>query len=184
MIQEGIVYRVRGKGAYIRRKLTSLRHDFTKLTSVTQELKSRGFTPSAKLLHRTVRQADKKIAAKLNIAEGDDYIAVERIRFADRKVAVLNKQNFRMSSIEKATVEDLSGSLFDYWATIGITISYAKTSIRASVLTQREVPELDSEVVPFIFVEEIYYNDIGEVFCYVTDYYSNEIFSFDLIRTR
>jgi GntR family transcriptional regulator len=184
LIQEGIVYRIRGKGAYIRFELTTLRHDLANLFSVTNELKSRGLIPTTKLKYRAVRQANEHVAAHLNIKEGDDYVEIERIRYADGKVAVFNRHHFNVNTIEDATDDDLCGSLFDYWTNSGINISYAKTEIRASVLTKRDIPDLCCELAPFIKLTETYYNDIGDVLCYTIDYYSDEIFSFDLIRRR
>ncbi|SHF44298.1 GntR family transcriptional regulator [Vibrio gazogenes] len=184
LIQEGVVYRVRGKGAYLRRGLTSLNLDLTKLFSVSDAIKSCGLSPKTILKYKHVKTASQLVASKLNIDEGDKYVEIKRLRYANDKIAVFNIHHFRLHAIEHASDDALCGSLFDYLEETGKSISYAKTKIKSVVLTQRDIPEMDVALEPFILLEETYYSDSGEVFCYTEDYYSDEIFSFDIIRRR
>ncbi|WP_432456185.1 GntR family transcriptional regulator [Agarivorans sp. QJM3NY_29] len=184
LIQEGVVYRVRGKGAYLRSGLTTLNLDISKLFSVTDAIKCCDAMPSTDLRYTKVKSADQHIANKLNINVGENYLEIERVRYADGKVAVFNRHSFKMDALSGASTEDLCGSLFDFLEKSGNTISYAKTKIRSTVLTRRDIENLESEIASFILLEEIYHSDQGEVFCYTNDYYADDTFSFDIIRRR
>ena len=183
LIQEGRVYRIHGKGSFLRARLSTLKLDISKLFSVTNAIKCVDSNPHTVLKYKRIVPACKDIAKKLGILEGELCIEMNKIRYADENIAVYNKNIFRFDVLSGASDEELSGSLFEYFNKNKIPISHARSKVRPAILTRAELPELQNEIELFLLLDEIYFSDDSKVIGVTHDYYASSIFTFEIIRT-
>nr|WP_314267218.1 GntR family transcriptional regulator [uncultured Moellerella sp.] len=183
--QEGIVYKIQGKGTFLRAKVHTLKNGIDTLFSVTEAITNCGCEPKTTRVSIQRIQADKMLAAKLQMPEGTACYQIHRVRTADNIVAVYNVNIFPVTVLgEHVLPKDLENSLFVYLESQGHIVSQARSNIKPTVLTRRDIPELESELRPFLLFDEVYYNTKGEIIGYTNDFYNSEIFHFDIIRKR
>ena len=80
---EGAVYRIQGKGTFLRRPQNKITQVFTRLTSFTEDMLSRGMTAGSRILLTEQVAASAEIAEKLDLAPGAPVILFRRLRLAD-----------------------------------------------------------------------------------------------------
>lgn len=77
---EGRIVRMQGRGTFVATpKVTQT----LQLTSYTQDMRSQGLRPGARLIDVTVTEAEADVAARLDIEEGAPATRVERVRYAN-----------------------------------------------------------------------------------------------------
>ena len=106
---EGVVEKQQGKGTFVSQPKIS--HKFVTVVSFTEELIARGIKPSSKLLTQEIRKADKEVAEKLKIKEGDPIIYIERLRYGNGKLLGYNLSRvplFMCPGLEKLKIGDES----------------------------------------------------------------------------
>lgn len=81
LVQEGLVYRLRGRGAFVR----SLRivQELTALTGFVEDMLELGHRPLARLVKAEQVPANETVAAKLNLPIGETVTYIERVRLAN-----------------------------------------------------------------------------------------------------
>ena len=67
---EGAVYRIQGKGTFLRRPQNKITQVLTRLTSFTEDMLSRGMTAGSRILLTEQVAASAEIAEKLELAPG------------------------------------------------------------------------------------------------------------------
>ena len=83
LVEQGLVVRKRGSGNYIAPKLEQ---PLTRLTSFSEELHQRGFTPSSRWLSRGITAAAPDEQLSLGLSTGARVVRLERLRLADEVV--------------------------------------------------------------------------------------------------
>lgn len=81
--QEGYLYRVQGKGTYVKGDQES--QDLISITSCTQDVERLGMKPSRKVLHSDVILADKKRQRALSLSDKDKVFFLSRVYYADEE---------------------------------------------------------------------------------------------------
>lgn len=81
MVNEGYLYRIQGKGTYVKGKVTQ--QDLYSLVSMTRDIASTGKTPSRKVLRCEIIESYPTRASELNILTTDKLLVLDRIYFAD-----------------------------------------------------------------------------------------------------
>jgi GntR family transcriptional regulator len=88
LVQEGICYRMKGKGTFISNAKIS--QDFAKqILSFNEEMLSKGLTPSTKILALEVQRANEETAQALAIQAGTELVYMKRLRSANGDALVL-----------------------------------------------------------------------------------------------
>src|SRR6266498_107745 len=77
----GVLRREQGRGTFVAEP--KLAQGPREMTSFTDEMRSRGFHPTSKVLKQDVIKADADIAEKLRVAEGAQVMRLKRLRLAD-----------------------------------------------------------------------------------------------------
>ena len=90
-------------------------------------------------------------------------------------------KNIISDNLEKI---DFKGSLFDLLAQNGHIVSHSESTLRPTMLTKRDFPEMKDSIGLFLLLEEIFYDISGVPVCYSNDYYSSNVFDFKIIRKR
>jgi len=168
LVQEGILYRIQGKGTYVAEPKVKRS---VNLLSFTQEMIEKGMTPATKLVRFANEEVDEKIAEILKLPVGSQVWVFERIRFADEQPMAyqrsilpgkmfpgLNRQLLEAS-------QSLYGVLFEQYKTEihRAEEEYNAVSIRDSVIAD----ELGVMVGDTVFlVKRTSYTKQGEAFEY------------------
>ena len=83
LVEQGLVVRRRGSGNYIAPRLEQ---PLSRLTSFSEELSQRGFTPSSRWLARACTAARPDEQLTLGLSPGSRVARLERLRLADNVV--------------------------------------------------------------------------------------------------
>ncbi|ADD68868.1 transcriptional regulator, GntR family [Denitrovibrio acetiphilus DSM 12809] len=185
LVYQGLLYKVQGKGTFIRQLPVVVKNGIDNLFSVTEAIKAVGYTPSTSRLTMETKEPDPRIAELLDIEETDQCYYLERLRRADDMIAaycieVLPVQVFPSD----ITANDFKGSIFTILNNSGHIMSHTESTLSPVVLTPRDIPELTNPLSLFLLFEEVYYNTQGKPVCYSNDYYSADVFDFRMIRKR
>src|SRR3954452_14523490 len=81
LAQEGIVYRVPGRGTFVARP--PAHRQASSLVSFSEEMLRQGRTPSSRVLVRELRAPDEQQRAGLRLADGVRIVVLRRVRLAD-----------------------------------------------------------------------------------------------------
>ena len=113
LVKEGYLYRQRGKGTFVSRP--KQRHGLAKLTSFSEDMRSRGMAPSSKVLELEVVRVPEHVSGCLEIGKGTLVWKIARLRFADGEPMCIQTSHIPtqlVSTIEIADV-DGEGSLYE-----------------------------------------------------------------------
>jgi GntR family transcriptional regulator len=105
LAQEGLVYRVPGRGTFVAEPATH--RQASNLLSFSEEMRRQGRHPTSRVLSRDVRAPRGEEAARLKLAEGDEVVAVRRVRLADGEPVVVEEAVFPGALAELLTTADL-----------------------------------------------------------------------------
>lgn len=92
LAQEGIVYRVPGRGTFVAKRPVHRQAGF--LLSFTEEMRRRGKRPTSRLLSCTLRPPTAAEASRLGLRSGQDVVALRRLRLADGEPVCLEEAVF------------------------------------------------------------------------------------------
>ncbi|HKW58378.1 MAG TPA: GntR family transcriptional regulator [Candidatus Dormibacteraeota bacterium] len=81
LAQEGLVYRIPGRGTFVGDAPTHRRAN--SLLSFSNEMRRQGRVPSSRTLGRALRAPTREEAARLQLKEGEKVLWLKRIRLAD-----------------------------------------------------------------------------------------------------
>jgi GntR family transcriptional regulator len=126
LVEQGLIVRRRGSGNYIAPRLEQ---PLSKLTSFSEELHRRGYTPSSRWLVRAITSAMPEEQLSLGLSPNARVARLERLRLAD-DVAMA----FEVSILPQDVLpnpEAVKGSLYEYLTKQGNAPSRALQHIRA-----------------------------------------------------
>ncbi|MFD1606175.1 GntR family transcriptional regulator [Oceanobacillus luteolus] len=141
LVSEGLLYRQKGKGTFIAEQ--KFEQDLSGLTSFSEDMKNRGFTPSNKLLHFQTITGNEQIAAILKISEEDAVYEIKRIRMANDEPVALETVYTPQRIVEDMTEQDISTSFYQHLENnLQLQIAYGKQSIEAALANEEEIKQL------------------------------------------
>ena len=147
LVNEGLLYREKGRGTFV--AAPKVEQPLNSMTSFTEDMLSRGMSPSSELLAFEKRNADKAIAAELQLEEGDEVIFVERIRYADSIPMAIERTYLPANIFPGLDKRALQGSLYDYVEnTAGLKIGNAAQRMEAALAKKEDAKLLHVET-PF-----------------------------------
>jgi GntR family transcriptional regulator len=141
LVSEGYLNRQKGRGTFVNKK--KVEQELQGMTSFTEDMVSRGMTPSSKLLSFEILPADKKTAGDLLLAENDQVYKIKRIRLADGAPMALETAYIPVKHVPGLTEENSNQSLYRYIEeNLMLSISEAKQEIEASIANIQEAEDL------------------------------------------
>jgi GntR family transcriptional regulator len=158
LVDQGLVVRKRGSGNYIAPKIEQ---PLSNLSSFSEQLQERGFTPSSQWLRREVVTAEADQQLSLALSPNTRVARLERLRLADEVVMAYEV------SVIPATVlprpEGVSNSLYEHLAKTGHMPVRALQHIRAmnaapALASRLGVPEGQA----VLFITRIGYLESGQ----------------------
>lgn len=158
LVDQGLVVRRRGSGNYIAPKLEQ---PLSRLTSFSEELQQRGFTPSSRWLRKTLTAAAPDEQLTLGLSPGARVGRLERLRLADDVVMA-----YEITVMPEQVLPDpkqVDGSLYEYLALHGKAPVRALQHLRAlnaepHLAELLEVPKGHA----LLFITRVGYLDSGQ----------------------
>jgi GntR family transcriptional regulator len=105
LVNEGHLRRQRGVGTFVSK--SKINQGLSRLSNFTTDMMNKGMKPGAKLLSMEVIPAPKKIAAKLQIPEGEQVVELFRLRIADGEPMALERSYLPYSKVSPIMNEDM-----------------------------------------------------------------------------
>ena len=81
--RQGLVRREPGRGTFL--TVPRMHSNLAYLRSFSEEIERWGYTPGARLVVREEQKADREVASRLALAEGEMVLYVRRLRLADER---------------------------------------------------------------------------------------------------
>ena len=88
LINDGLVYRVQGKGTFV--ATDKMQYGLFGLRSFSEEMRMRGLNPGGKVLDFTQLRPSPRISQALQLKEGQEVFRIERLRTADSEPMALH----------------------------------------------------------------------------------------------
>jgi GntR family transcriptional regulator len=153
----GRVHRIQGSGTYVADPRIS---KTVELTSFSEDMRSRGMTPTSEVISITREHAGAALGQALFLSPGDQVVRIERVRLADNQPMCLETVHLPAAIFDALGPDSLVGSLYDTLAqNAGIKIVEAAQTITASVLDQRQSDFLRVPVLsPTIVITRVSYD--------------------------
>lgn len=182
--QEGLIERARGRGTFIRPR--RVEHELTRLCSVTDDLRARGFRPGTRLLGVAAMPAPPHIAQALDLAEGEPVWEVYRLRLADDEPVSLQWCYLPVAVAPDLDRQDLSGSLWRlYEEQYGRRLQWAEQSVRTRAAAPEEAERLAVEPGdPLFIITRTIYDDRDEPVQYLHSLWRGDRYDFRLRLSR
>jgi GntR family transcriptional regulator len=150
--REGLVYRRKGKGTFLRRRVQL---DLARLCSTTKDMQARGWVPGTRLLGVSLVTASVHIQRQLKIQENPPQVwEIHRLRLSDGEPISLQWSYVSSQRAPGLDQHDLAGSLYDtLHAAYGIELRTAEQVIRTRTATNEEalVLEIPAGAPVFVF---------------------------------
>ncbi|MDF2790312.1 MAG: phosphonate metabolism transcriptional regulator PhnF, partial [Neobacillus sp.] len=112
LVSEGYLKRQKGRGTFVNKK--KVEQELQGMTSFTEDMLSRGMSPSSTLLSFQIIPADKKTATDLRIEVNNFVYKIKRIRLADSAPMALETAYIPVELVPGLTEENSNLSLYQY----------------------------------------------------------------------
>ncbi|MGM0438043.1 MAG: GntR family transcriptional regulator [Bacillota bacterium] len=185
--QEGIIYKVQGKGTFLKRSPVHMENGLEILKSPTEIMKAAGYEIKTIHFPGSPQKPSPDIKENLDLAKDEKIITYKRKRYADQKLVVygedsLSVNNFPDKVPEKIPQESMLNFLED---DLNIKIERAFTEVIPTTLGKKlsELLEVKKDKI-FLLLKQIHYNDKGEAKIFSLDYFNSEAFKFVINRKK
>lgn len=144
LVNDGYLYRQKGKGTFVNRKKFEQR--LQGLTSFTEDMKERGFTPGSRLVSFEIIPSGREMAERLNLNENTPVYEIKRVRLADNVPMALETTYLPANLVKGLTEDIINQSLYQYIEEkLSLTIHEATQQIEASIAKEQELRLLEIE---------------------------------------
>ena len=181
--REGIVERRRGAGTFV----APPRIQFNKLMSYTEQMASRGLTPSSKVVNVKIVEDEQDVAARLGLGSASRMVKIERVRLTTDEPFAMETCYLPAAEFSELINAPLArGSLFamlerDY----GIELAYADEEVDATVAEGRVAQLLNLRAgAPLLRIRQVIYSSKNQPVIYVVGVYRSERHSLFIRRLR
>ncbi|HEY64554.1 MAG TPA: GntR family transcriptional regulator [Caldilineae bacterium] len=174
LVNEGLLRRDQGRGTFVAKP--KIRKRLSRLTSFTEEMRSRGKQAGARVLRLEMVPARPRIADFLEIDAERPIALIERLRLADGEPIGIECSYLSFKGCEAVLREDLTRSLYEILSKrFGVIPTRAQEEIEVGTCNPREAQilgiqpgdpvmlirrrTLDQNGRPFEFVESVYRGD-------------------------
>lgn len=174
LVEQGLIIRRQGSGSYIAPRFEQ---PLSYLTSFSEELRRRGYTPSSRWVHRQIVLATIDEQMSLGLPSGGKVARLERLRLADDVVMALEVSALPQHILPNpAAVE---GSLYEYLSLSHHAPVRALQHIRALNAQPRLAEQLGiPERQAVLFITRIGYLESGQAVELTHSYCRSDYYDF------
>jgi GntR family transcriptional regulator len=177
LVSEGVLVQRRGSGTYVNRPMRRIEQPLSRLTSFTEDMRSRGLATESQWLDRSVGLPSPDEAVALSISPADYVSRLHRLRRADGLPMAIE-----MAVIPHRFLPDpetVTGSLYAALAARGVHPVRALQRLHAVALGGDEARRLEQPTgSPALFIERIAYLPDGRTIEYTRSYYRGDSYDF------
>lgn len=184
LVAKGLLYRTPGVGTFVTGNTATQK--IAVLRSFTEEMKELGLTPSTKVNSSTVKEATPAIANILGIAENDMVYYIERYRYGNGELLVIEHSYMSVKKHSDISIKILEGSKYEYFEKVkGISIdySYHQTSPMLPTDNLCKLFSIDN-CTPIIRIGNTTYSKTGDVLDYTELFLNSPKYQLNYIRKR
>src|SRR5262245_54348486 len=159
----GVLRREQRRGTFVAEP--KLAHGPRELASFTDEMRSRGFHPTSKVLKQEVIEADADMAEKLRVAEGAQVMRLKRLRLADGEPMGIQTAYLSLALAPQLAEEDFTDqSLYEVLERkYGLWPARAQETYVAALLDRAEAKLLKvAPASPALSAERVSYLSSGQ----------------------
>jgi GntR family transcriptional regulator len=184
---EGVIYRKQGAGTFVNRPGLRIRSRLDEIWSYEAVLEAHGYEPSTRVLDFSQLAADKRLAADLDLAEGEPILLVRKLFLEDEQPVILTCNYIPLAFISGPLEKDaFVVPVFTYLSeSAGQYLSYYLSEI-VPVLADGDLAETlripTSTAV--LSLEETGYNEENEPILRAYSYFRDDLLRLGLIRRR
>lgn len=182
LADEGLLYNVHGSGTYV--GSPDLFAKAPKLTSFTEDMTSRGYVPSSRVLEISRSNASPQVAGRLRVDPGSECTKIRRLRLADDNPMALETV-YLPAAVLPMERFDAEASLYGQLAQRGFEIYRAEQEINAVTLDAESSTLLGvPEGAAALEIDRIATDRRGLPIEYARTIYRGDRYSFQMAVTR
>ncbi len=186
MEQENLIYKIQGKGTFLKKRPIHIESGLEKLESITETVEGYDLTPGTQWIGIEIKNPTEQMTEELNLTPGEKVITFKRVRTANGNLASYCVDTMPLRYFETIPHEINEESLFSYLEkNLGIHIESAVTYLVPTLPTGEMTHELG---VPqdqlFLLLQQIHFDSKGTPMIFSNDYFQPDIFKFKVNRTR
>jgi GntR family transcriptional regulator len=180
LAQEGLVYRVPGRGTFVAEAPTH--RQASSLLSFSQEMRRQGRVPSSRLLERDLRAPTSEQASRLRLRERDQVVWLRRLRLADNQPIAIESAALHPRTALTVMEADLERhSLHATLANAGYVLTSGRATIHAEDATGEDARLLAMRRGGALLVEERIIRDLrGEPLEFTESRYPADRYALDV----
>lgn len=170
--REGLLMRRRGAGTFV---VNRLEKSFAKLTSFSEDMRSRGHQPASKWLSRTLGSVTPSEAMALGVSPGTEVYRFHRLRYADDIVVALETSIVPAHCLPSA--EAVEESLYDALERTGFRPVRALQRLRGIAFTADQAEALGVQPGdPGLYIERRGFSADGQSCELTRSYYRGDAY--------
>lgn len=183
LVNEGLVYRIHGKGAFVAR--TKVERNLNKMKGFFEEMKELGLNPSSKILQFSRRLPDQREQYLLKIQKNQEVYCINRIRYVDG--TPIGFQNLvvpvhLVPGLDQVDLEQTS--FYSYLEKIGHRLEKAEQRMEAIMAPYIAKKLGISEKIPYFFFERISFTDDQKPIELLKSYFRGDYYSYNIMLYR
>jgi GntR family transcriptional regulator len=113
LVKKGLLFRKQGKGTFV--ATPKIERELISVHSFSERMRSKGYIPGSKVLSIKLTLATPNVRKYLELGEGEQVIAIERLRLSNQEPIVLENSFISYSAYPLVLEADINiGSLYQF----------------------------------------------------------------------
>lgn len=185
LVQEGYLFRKPGKGTFVRRP--KFEEPLGLLSSFFEEMHARGMTPSSKVLVAEKCEADRDVAEKLQIQQGDWVYRIKKLQLANGEVIALFDSYWIQYIGERLAKQELAetGIFLIVEEQLGVQLGEAEATVEARNASAEEARLLGiPRGAAILIMEHVIYSMDGRPIDFSRHVYRSDKYKYRIRQVR
>jgi GntR family transcriptional regulator len=182
LMDAGYLVRRHGSGTYVTASHRT-RHPLDTTVSYTAMIRASGRTPAETVVSKTVCAAAPDERSLLGLTDDESVVAVERVRFADRRPVIYSRDRIPVGLLGEYTEESLDSSLYMILARAGHPVASASAQLIPTIANARLARLLMvKRGTPLLHIDQVDFDDRGRAVMLSHEWHVAD--AFDLVINR